>query len=126
MSDLNRIVLSGRLTRDPELRYTASGKAVLGFTLASNTYMGGDKDRVLFIDCSLFGNRAEALSSRLSKGQMVIVEGRLILDTWTTEDGQNRQKIKTYLDNLYFAGGQKKASEYGNDYPEDDFIDDRP
>ena len=120
MSDLNRVVLSGRLTRDPELRYSGSGTAILGFTLASNTYTGKEKDSVLFLDCNMFGKRAEALQSRLQKGQRVIVEGKLVLNAWTTQDGDKRQKIRAVIDNLFFAERKRGTGSV------DDFEDDIP
>ena len=91
MSDTNTVVLTGNLTRDPELRYTPKGVAVANVGLASNRkYRQGDdlKDEACFIDVTVFGSTAEAVAKHLDKGRKVLVEGRLRYHTWETETGQ--------------------------------------
>ena len=112
---LNRILLMGRLTRDPELRHTQTGTAVASFTLAvdrdfkdKNT---GEK-ATDFIDCVAWRQTAEFVSRYLSKGRMAVVEGRLQMRDWTDKDGNKRRSAEVVADNVYF-GDSKKESEPG-------------
>ena len=95
---INRVIISGNLTRDPELRSTASGLPVLGFGVAvndrrKNQQTGEWEDYPNFIDCTMFGARAESLSRYLSKGTKVSIEGKLRWSQWERE-GQKRSKIE--------------------------------
>lgn len=95
MSDLNITIISGRLTRDPELRYTKSGQSVAQFTMASNRIWKnttGKQEETIFVDVVVWGNQAETISKILSKGRYAMVSGRLKQDTWE-QDGQRRSKI---------------------------------
>lgn len=98
MSDLNSITISGRLTRDPELRFTNNGDGILDFSIASSEKYK-DSERTIFIDCAIFGKRAEKLSEFLSKGKQVAVTGKLRQDFWET-DGQKRNKISLLVEEL--------------------------
>ena len=89
---INVTVLSGRLTRDPELRYTQSGKAVLTLSLAWNTGYG-DKQTPNFIDAVLWEKNAENAVKILTKGDLVLVEGFLKMQSWEEKNGNKRQKI---------------------------------
>ena len=116
MSDVNHVVLTGRLTREPELRETAGGTAVLAFGLASNDRVrdqqtGEYEDRPNFVDCTLFGKRASALSAFLVKGMQVTVEGRLRYSSWE-KDGQKRSKLDVVVDELVLppAGDRAQAA----------------
>ena len=111
---INRVAISGNLTRDPELRSTAGGMAVLSFGVAvnerrKNQQSGEWEDYANFIDCTMFGRRAEALSRYLSKGTKVAVEGRLRYSQWE-RDGQKHSKVGVVVDELDFMsrkdGGQ--------------------
>lgn len=102
---VNRACISGNLTRDPELRQTASGMAVLGFGVAvndrrKNPQTGEWEDYPNYIDCTMFGNRAQALAGILAKGSKVAVEGRLRWSQWQAQDGSNRSKIEIIVDEL--------------------------
>jgi single-strand DNA-binding protein len=104
MADINRVIISGRLTRDPEVRATAGGTTVLGFGVAvndrrRNQQTGQWEDYANYIDCSMFGNRAEALSKILTKGMLVCCEGRLRWSSWE-RDGQKRSKIEVIVDEV--------------------------
>jgi single-strand DNA-binding protein len=93
MASLNHVILLGNLTRDPEVRYTPAGTAVATLRLAvNNRVKQGDewKDEPCFIDVSVFGKQAESCGEYLSKGQPVLVEGRLRYRTWEGQDGQKR------------------------------------
>jgi single-strand DNA-binding protein len=98
MASFNRVILVGNLTRDPELRYIPSGTAVTDVGLAVNdrrkTANGEWVEETTFIDITLWGRTAEVASEYLSKGSPVLIEGRLKLDTWETNDGQKRSKLK--------------------------------
>ena len=96
---INRVIITGNLTRDPELRSTASGMPVLGFGVAvndrrRNQQTGEWEDYPNFIDCTMFGARAESVSRFLSKGSKVAIEGKLRWSQWE-RDGQKRSKIRS-------------------------------
>ena len=114
MTELNKILMIGRLTRDPELRYTPGGAAVAEFRLASNhTYRTRDNEKreeVCFVDVSLFGRSAETAKQYLAKGREVLVEGRLKFDTWEGQDGQKRSKHTILADRFQFIGGREGRS----------------
>lgn len=112
MPNLNRVMLMGNLTRDPELRYLpTSNTAVAGFGLAINrkwkTPGGEAKEEVAFIDCEAFGKTAEVLNQYLKKGRPVYVEGRLKLDQWKDKEGQPRSKMKVVVESFQFIDGNR-------------------
>ena len=114
---INRVIISGNLTRDPELRSTAGGMAVLGFGVAvndrrKNQQTGEWEDYPNFIDCTMFGARAEALSRYLNKGTKVSIEGKLRWSQWERE-GQKRSKIEVIVDELEFMSSRGDSSSYG-------------
>ena len=109
---INRVVVSGNLTRDVELRVTPGGTQVLGFGVAvndrrRNQQTGEWEDYPNFIDCTMFGNRAEALSRILRKGMKVAIEGRLRYSSWD-KDGQRRSKLEVIVDEIELMS-QKQA-----------------
>ncbi len=111
---INRVVISGNLTRDPELRATASGMPVLGFGVAvndrrKNQQTGEWEDYPNFIDCTMFGARAESVSRFLSKGSKVAIEGKLRWSQWE-RDGQKRSKIEIIVDEIEFMTSRNAAS----------------
>ncbi len=112
--DLNKVMLAGRLTRDPELRNLGDGKkAVANFGLAINRkYKAGDesKEETTFIDVECWGTTAEMVSQYLSKGRGAYVEGRLKLDQWEDKDTkQKRSKLKVVADLVQFLDAPKSA-----------------
>ena len=109
---LNKIVLMGRLTRDPELRRTQSGTAVASFTLAvDRDYKPQDGERETdFIDIVAWRGTGEFVSKYFSKGRMAVVEGRLQVRDWKDKDGAKRRSTEVIADNVYF-GDSKKVSE---------------
>ena len=114
---INRVIISGNLTRDPELRSTASGLPVLGFGVAvndrrKNQQSGEWEDYPNFIDCTMFGARAESLSRYLNKGTKVSIEGKLRWSQWERE-GQKRSKIEVIVDELEFMSSRNDSSSYG-------------
>jgi single-strand DNA-binding protein len=121
MANLNKVLLMGNLTRDPELRYLQNGTAVCDFGLAVNrNYRSGtgeQKEEVLFIDVTAWGKQAETVSEYLQKGRPVFVEGRLKMDQWTGQDGQKKSKINVVLDRFQFMDGPRGAKEGGEGGP---------
>ena len=113
MAMLNKIILMGRLTRDPEMRRTASGTAVTSFTLACDRdYKSDDGKRETdFIDCVAWRNEAEFVSKYFTKGRMAIVEGRLQLRDWTARDGGTRRSAEVLVANTYFGDSKRSESD---------------
>jgi single-strand DNA-binding protein len=128
MASLNKVLLIGNLTRDPELRYTPGGTAVATFGLAVNRrYKKDDEwtDDVCYIDIVSFGKQAENCAEYISKGSPVFVEGRIQWRSWEGEDGQKRSKHEVVAMSIQFLskgreGGSKEAKEEGGDLVEDD------
>ena len=115
MADLNVVILVGRLTRDPELRYTPSGTAVTSFGLAvNNRRKVGDewKEEPCFVDVKIFGRMAETSSEFLSKGRPVAIEGRLSYSKWE-KDGQTRSKHEVIANNIQFLGQGQGQGQQG-------------
>lgn len=124
MAYLNKVMLIGNMTRDPELRYLQTGTAVCDFGIAVNrsfkTQGGEQKDEVLFVDVTAFGKQAETISEYLQKGRSIFVEGRLKLDQWTGQDGQKRSRMNVVLERFQFmdsrqggggqGGGERRAA----------------
>lgn len=115
MSDINNVSLTGRLTRDPELRVTAGGTQLLSFTLVFNTSVrnrqtGEWDERGNYIDCTMFGKRAEALLNFLAKGQKVAIAGKLRYATWD-KDGQRHSKLDLIVDEIEFLGQRQGAAQ---------------
>lgn len=107
-SNLNYVVMTGNLTRDPELRESKSGTSIVNFTIANNRYAGQDRDdRVNFVDCVAFGKRAEAIAEYFSKGSRILVEGELNHNTWENDEGEKRSKIEIWVNGFEFVGGGK-------------------
>ena len=114
---LNKIILMGRLTRDPELRRTQSGTAVTSFSLAVDRdfkSQGGEKETD-FIDIVAWRNTAEFVSKYFTKGRMAVVEGRLQIRDWTDRDGGKRRSAEVIADNVYFGDSRREGgSDYGS------------
>jgi single-strand DNA-binding protein len=115
MANLNKVMLIGNLTRDPELRYTPSGKAVADISLAINRVWNNDQgqkqEETTFVDVTLWGRQAELAQQYLSKGRGAYIEGRLQLDTWDDkETGKKRSRLKVVGDHLQFMSDGKGGS----------------
>ena len=109
MAGFNRIVLMGNLTRDPQLSYTPNQTAVVDFGLATNRRWtaadGTQREETCFVDCRAFGRQAENINKYLSKGRLILVEGRLTFDSWTAQDGTKRSKHRITVENFQFLPG---------------------
>lgn len=135
---MNSIVISGRLTKDVELRYTSTtNKEVAGFTVAVNRRF--DKDKADFINCTAWGKTADVISKFFSKGKMITVHGELRIDAYDKEDGTRAYKTYINVDNFSFCGdsngGNNTSSNTGNNtnknddegfYPIDDSEEELP
>lgn len=125
---INRVNITGNLTRDPELRATQGGSQVLGFGVAvndrrKNPQSGEWEDYPNFVDCILFGKRAEPLSRILAKGTHVAVDGRLRYSSWEAKDGSRRSKLEVIVDELDIM--QRRESQ-PQEAPSKDQFDDCP
>ena len=113
---LNKIILMGRLTRDPELRHTQTGTAVASFSLAVDRDFK-DKatgDRTTdFIDVVAWRQTGEFVSRYFTKGRMAVVEGRLQIRDWTDKDGNKRRSAEVVADNVYFGDSKRDAESAG-------------
>lgn len=110
---INKVFLVGNLTRDPELRQTAAGMSVLTFGIAVNDRVRNRQtdeweDRPNFIDCTMFGSRAESVQKYLHKGNKVSIEGKLHWSQWE-KDGQKRTKLDVTVDDIEFMSQPKPA-----------------
>ena len=118
MADLNKVFLIGRLTKDPELRYTANGSPVTDLRLATSraysTKDGERREEQLFIDVTVWNRQAENCCQYLRKGRMVHVEGYLKMDTWDDKaTGEKRSKIKVEADRVQFLDGGPRREDSG-------------
>ena len=114
---LNHITIMGRLTRDPELRYTQSQTPVASFTVAVDRDFGsrdgGDK-QTDFIDCVAWRQTAEFVSKYFMKGSMAVVSGRLQIRDWTDREGGKRRSAEVVVDNMYFGESRRRDGDSGD------------
>jgi single-strand DNA-binding protein len=116
MPNLNKVFLMGHLTRDVELKYTATNTAIGSFGLAVNT-KGKDKDEVLFLDITAIGKQAEVISQYCKKGSAIFVEGRLRLQKWQDKEGNNKQRMDVVLSGFQFINGAKEKERFEDGEP---------
>jgi single-strand DNA-binding protein len=107
MASFNKVILAGNLTRDPELRYTPKGMAVVKLGMAVNrtwkSESGETKEEVTFVDVDVWGRQAEVIAQYMRKGRPLLVEGRLRLDTWEDKNTHQKQsKLKVVLESFSF------------------------
>ncbi|MFA5937359.1 MAG: single-stranded DNA-binding protein [Candidatus Paceibacterota bacterium] len=112
--DLNRVTLLGRLTRDPEMRSTTSGKSVASMTVATGRVWtdqsGAKQERTEFHNCVLWGKLGEIAGQYMVKGKRVYVEGRLETRDWTGQDGVKRYRTEVIVDNMIMLDGPRGAA----------------
>ncbi len=107
MAELNKILIIGRLTKDPELRYTQGGLPVCEFRIASNHTMRVKEEKreeVCYVDVTLFGRAGETAQKYLTKGREVLIDGRLQYNEWDGPDGQKRSKHRLVAERFQFLG----------------------
>ena len=122
-ADINRVTISGNMTRDPEVRSTASGMTVLSFGVAvngsvKNNQTGEWEDRANFVDCTMFGKRAESVSQYLSKGTKVFIDGSLRFSQWEDKNGNKRSKLEVIVDDIVFTGNRNNDQQGGYQQPQ--------
>ncbi len=123
MANYNKVILIGNLTREPQLSYLPNQTSVVEFCLAANRKYkkqdGSQGEEVCFVDCQMFGKRAEVVNKYFKKGDPIFVEGRLKFDQWNAQDGSKKSKLRVFVENFEFVGERKaKESE-----PEQSFED---
>ena len=123
MANINRVVLVGNLTKDPELRHTPSGTAVCSLRIAVNSRRRDESgqwvDKPNYFDVSIFGNQAESSAQYLSKGRPVGIDGRLDWREWEAQDGSKRQAVQIIAESVQFLGGRgddPEARSAGNQF----------
>ena len=113
MANFNKVMLLGRLTRDPVLSYLPSQTAVVEFGLAVNRRWKGkngeQRESTCFVDCRAFAGQAETLNKYMSKGQSIFIEGRLDFESWTAQDGTKRSKHRVTVEGFQFLGGPRQG-----------------
>ena len=121
MASLNKVLLIGNLTRDPDVKMLSSGRPVCNFGLALNrSYKDGEgnrKDEVTFVDVDCYGPRDEAVGRFFTKGRSIFVEGRLKLDQWESKEGEKRSAIRVVLDNFEFVDSKQESAGVGERQP---------
>ena len=114
MASLNKVMLIGNLTRDPDVRMLSNGRPVCNFGLALNRNYkdseGNRKEEVTFVDVECYGPRAEAVGRFFTKGRSIFVEGRLKLDQWESKEGEKRSAIRVVLDNFEFVDSKQESA----------------
>lgn len=114
---LNCVILIGRLTKDPELRYTPAGVAIANFTLAVNRPFAKEgQQQADFIPVITFNKQAENCANYISKGRLVAIEGRLQVRTYETDDGQRRWVTEVIANNVRFLDKAKESNDNNNDF----------
>jgi len=108
----NRVILMGNLTRNPILSFLPSKTPIVEFGMAVNRKWkgkdGNEKDETCFVECKMFGKRAEVINQYLDKGNPLLVEGRLVFDQWTAKDDTKRNKLSVLVENFEFIAGQQQ------------------
>lgn len=110
MADFNHVAIMGRLTRDPEVRYTGSGIAVTSISVAVNRRVkSGDTwtDEASFFDCTAFGKTAEFVAEYFNKGNPILIEGELQQRRWE-KDGEKKSKVEIVVNKAHFVGGKEE------------------
>jgi single-strand DNA-binding protein len=138
-ASINRVVLVGNLTRDPELRHTPSGTAVCSLRLAVNTRRKDDSgqwtDKPNYFDITVWGQQGENCAQYLAKGRPVAIDGRLEWREWEAQDGAKRQAVEVVAESVQFLGGRQEsegayvpagAAASGDDFPSSPADDDIP
>jgi single-strand DNA-binding protein len=111
-SDLNKAIIIGRLTKDPELRYTQGGTSVCSFSIANNrTYVsaGEKKEQVSFFNCVAWAKTGEVIAEYCKKGQRIGIEGRLQQRSWDDQEGKKRQTVEIVVDNFQFLSPPRES-----------------
>lgn len=121
MAKLNKLFLIGNLTRDPDLKYTPSGSAIVSFGIAINEKWknsnGEYQEKTHFVECSMFGKRAETVNEYFKKGSPIFVEGSLDYQSWNTKEGDKRSMLKVKVFDFQFIGSKMGTQEPSGEKP---------
>jgi single-strand DNA-binding protein len=113
MSSYNKVILLANLTREPQVRFTPSQHPVVEFGIATNRKWRGtdgqERNETCYVDCVMFGKRAEVIGKFFHKGMPIFIEGRLTFESWQGQDGKKRSKLKVTVDNFEFVGKGESA-----------------
>ncbi|MDT8391185.1 MAG: single-stranded DNA-binding protein [Lentisphaeria bacterium] len=123
---MNKVILMGNLTRDPDLRYTTGGTAICALGLAVNrrytSRSGEQAEEVCFVDIDVFGKQAESCKNYLQKGAPALIEGRLKFDTWDDRaTGEKRSKLHVVAERVQFIGAPSRGAGFGDSPPQQSF-----
>ena len=123
MASYNKVILMGNLTRDPELKFLPSGNSVANFGIAMNErytdrQTGEQKESACFVDVEAWGRQAEIVNEYLSKGSPIFIEGSLKFESWETEDGTKRNRLRVRAFRIQLIGGRRDGDEMGAGYAE--------
>lgn len=114
MNSYNKVIITGNLTRDPEMKTTPTGVEIASFCLALNRMFknqtGEAVEETAFVDCTAFGKQAELIGNWMGKGRPMLLEGRLKQDTWQNNDGKKRSKITVVCEKFHFMDSKQDAS----------------
>ena len=114
---MNVIAISGNLTRDPVLSYTPNQMEICDFGIANND---GGENRTVFVDCVAFKKTATAINEYMAKGRRIFIQGSLMFDTWTAQDGTKRSKHKVLVNRWDFGDSKPKEQQQGSAAPPQD------
>ena len=122
-SSLNKVLLMGNLTRDPELRRTQGGQSVCELGIAMNRTArsrdGQEREETCFVDVVVWGKPGEACQKYLSRGRSVFIEGRLTLDQWESDNGEKKSRLRVIAEHVNFIGGGKNPGTRSDGVPDD-------
>lgn len=117
MSSLNKVILLGNLTRDPEIRQTPNGNQVAECAMALNRRFksanGEMNEEVTYVDLTMWGRQAELVRDYCHKGKQLAIEGRLKLDTWESKEGEKRSKLRVIVEQMHFTGSRGDQEQSG-------------
>jgi single-strand DNA-binding protein len=124
MANYNKVILIGNLTREPQLSYLPSQTSVCEFGMAINRVFkkqdGSEGKETCYVDCQMFGKRAEVVNKYFKKGDPIFIEGRLKFDSWQAQDGSKKSKLRVFVENFEFVGERKQRQEEQQDSPADE------
>ena len=123
-SDINRVMLIGRMVRDPELKYTQGGSSVTNFSIANNrsyTVSGEKKEMVSFFNCVAWAKTGEVIAQYCKKGQRIAIEGRLQQRSWDDQSGNKRSTVEIVVENFQFLSGKDEGSRQSDHQDSQDY-----
>ena len=124
MANYNKVILIGNLTREAQLSYLPSQTSVCEFGMAINRVFkkqdGSEGKETCYVDCQMFGKRAEVVNKYFKKGDPIFIEGRLKFDSWQAQDGSKKSKLRVFVENFEFVGERKQRQEEQQDSPADE------